>query len=348
MKSKKDQFSKTFAFILLLLAFIASVVIGVNGVKIRVHNYIESKKPKPIVLHNFYEDGKLWFYSPGTTNIQGTYQCNGKGIYCGFAFELIDDKSYSLQYYDSKTQINYTSYIAGNYAFIIDAENPPEEGDTCYRNENVKLINITTGAVLKEYSAIKSYSNANGIDGTFIVRSLDGKWGTIKVGFNGPEDKVPLEYDFVGMFTYAATESPTVTDKFVVKKGSTWSVIDENGTAIISNVPDPIYGYEGTTAATRNTSGEYNIYDSKGTKINLITYYTSVKFSGTGYVLGQRENIQYGIYDNAGKEVKTDQLFFQEDISTTTTETSTTFAKKGVTVFTGDNLSNKGLPIVTQ
>ena len=62
MKSKKDLGSKIFAFVLLLLGFIASVTIGVTGTVLRIKEFIESQKEEIIIIHNFSEDCKLWFY----------------------------------------------------------------------------------------------------------------------------------------------------------------------------------------------------------------------------------------------------------------------------------------------
>jgi len=349
MKSKKDQFSKIFAFILLLLAFIASVFIGIKGAVIKVQAYIESKKPKPIILHQFYEDGKLWFYRPGTTEIQGTYQCNGKNIYCGYAYELIDDGSYAMQYYDSHQQVQYSTYLMGNYAFIIDAENQPDEGDRNYRNENVKLLNINTGSVEKEYGAIKSYGNTHGFDDSmFIARSTEGKWGIIQITATGAEEKVPFEYDFIGMFTFSIKSPPSITDQFVVKKGEKWSVINNTGTEIISNIPKPIHGYDGTTVVTLDGTNNYSIYNKDGVLLNTNMDYRSITFTGTGYILAKSNDIGYAIYDNTGKEVKSGQLFFKDEILPSTDGETTRFNVNGKEVYSGNNLSRNGKPITTQ
>ncbi len=348
MKSKKDKFSKTFAFVLLLLAFISSVFIGAKGVILRINAYIESKKPKPIILHNFWEENKLWYYEPGTSNVMGTYDCNGKNIYCGFAYELIDDKSYALQYYDSNTQITYDSYIMGNYSFIIDAENEPEEGDTKYRNEKIKLLNIRGKTIEKEYGAVKSYGNTSGLNSKFIVRDLNGKWGVITITTTGTEETIPFQYDFIGLFSYSTRESPTITDKYVVKKGTTWAVIDSTGKEIISNIPEPIFGYEGTTVVTRDGNNKYNIYDATGNKLNNITEYNNVTFTETGYVLGETENYRYGIYDNKGNEIRGDQLFFKDDVNFVIEEKDTVFQLNGRELFRVESLNRKGLDLPTQ
>lgn len=342
MKSKKDQFSKTFAFVLILVAFIASLVIGINGTRIRIHNYIESKKPKPIVLHEFYEDNKLWYYRPGTYEIQGTYECNGKGIYCGYAYELVDDSSYSLRYYLSNTIIYYSQIIAGDYSFIVDAENTPEEGDTQYRNEKIKLLKISSGEVISEFSAVKSYSELSGINESFIVRDLDGKWGVIQVTATGPEGKVPFIYDYIGMHTYNQNELPSVINKYVAKKGNSWYVIDNTGKEIISGVPEPIYGYEGTVAITKDSNDKYNVYSANGEKINTLTEFDDVLFTGTGYVVGAKDSYRYSIYDNTGKEVKDGILFPRDSIDSTVEGDMTIIKINNIEVFSGKNLSNKG------
>ena len=348
MKSKKDQFSKTFAFILLLLAFIASLVIGINGVKLRVQKFIEDRKPKPIILHEFWEEGKLWFYVPGTSTIQGTYQCNDKNIFCGYAYELVDDRSYALQYYNSNSSINYSAYLAGDYAFIIDAENEPEEGDANYRNEKIKLIKISTGQQEAEYSAVKSYGNILGFDYSYIIRNLEGKWGVVQITSSGPEIKVPFQYDFIGLFTFKLNEFPNITNKFVAKKGSEWVVVDNTGTEIIKNIPEPIYGYDGKTVVTKNDDGKYNFYDATGTKINPVSPYTNIIFTETGYIVGEYPNSRYGIYDNNGKELKVDLLHFNNPVSFVVDNDNTSILINYNEVFNGPNLSNKGVEIQGQ
>ena len=92
MKSKKDKVSKIIALIIIVLGFIASFGIAATGTYLKIKEFIDSQKVEEIIIHPFFDEGKLWLYDGEDLRME--YECKFDGIYCGHAYEFVDDSSY--------------------------------------------------------------------------------------------------------------------------------------------------------------------------------------------------------------------------------------------------------------
>ena len=305
MKSKKDVVSKTIAFIIILLGFIASLGIAGIGSFTKIKELIDSQKVEPVYIHSFFEEGKLWFYD-ASDNLIASYECNG--VYCGFAYETIDDEGYALKYFNDGT-INEIKTIDDMYAFIIDVPAPQtSENETAeqytdneenkYHYETkVQLFHLQSNKIVREYMAVKNYSILP--NRTFIVRNMDGKWGVIQFVGQEVNDIISAQYDYIGVFSPTEDLAPTDYDKYVVLANGYWSLLDTTGKSVSTPLTEPIYGYEGETIVTKPSERVHHLYDFKGQKIYDYNF-EKTNITGKGYIIAYSEGGIAIVVDNKG------------------------------------------------
>ncbi len=303
MKSKRDVASKTIAFVLILLGFIASIGIAGIGTYTKIKEFIDSQKPEIKTVNPFFYEGKLWFYN-AEKDLISTYECKNGGT-CGYAYETIDDKGYSLQYYDDG-KIDVLNTVSGIFAFIIDAEpDNTDNPDLYHYNTKIQVYEIRSGKIIGEYMAIKNYSMLP--DNIYIARTMSGKWGIIQ--FVGPEinEIVPAEYDYIGVYSPTKSLAPIDYQAYAVLKNGKWSLLDVTGKTISSPIQEPVFGYEGTTIVTKVGESSYNIYNSAGEKIAPESFET-INITGKGYVTAYNTGRRVIITNNEGVLVKEAEL----------------------------------------
>lgn len=260
MKDKekdKDLVQKKIAFIILLVGFILSLVIGViGGLKMFLTFADQMTTPQSNIeqtTSSFYTDGKLNF-SNGTT-----YECQGSN--CNWAYEMIDDVSYKMQYYNDGTINMFEGLIDDRYAFLVDGDNVGEE-DTYYRGLGVKIYDTATSKVVDEYLAIKNYSKIL-YNKVYIVQAKTGKWGLINIIDGSATNVFEFKYDFIGVFARDNTVDISAVDKFVVLENGKWSILDISGNVVSGPFDDKIVGYEGSMVVlTDDTKVYVNIFNS--------------------------------------------------------------------------------------
>ena len=368
MKSKKDKVSKILALIIFVLGFIASFGIAATGTFIRIKEFIESQKVETTYIHPFSDEGKLWLYEGEELKME--YECKYDGVYCGYAYEFIDDESYKLLYYNDGSVNELSTLINGRYIFIVQTQNAAKKqeeaekaqqqtieenpnGETeadieyfedtpteaeYYYDEKVDVLDTVDVKVVAQYSAIKNYTILP--ENIYIAQNLQGKWGVIEFTDSGIKDVIPAQYDFIGIFTADNTVAPVDYTAYVVLNNGQWSLIDKTGKQISSPIRDAIYGFDGETIVAKSDSETFNVYHN-GTKINKDLEYETIEFSQKGYVLAYVQGFGYAVYDNKGKIVNEGSLSYgQVAILEYNEETQEVIVTaNGIEVYRGKNLN---------
>ncbi len=339
MKSKKDKVSKIMALIIIVLGFIASFGIAATGTYLKIKEFIDSQKVEEIIIHPFFDEGKLWLYDGEDLRME--YECKFDGIYCGHAYEFVDDSSYKLSYFNDGVTNEITAVINNRYILVVETKNAAKKQEELakaeeakanqaeqgvvgeedieyyeepvmeeehYYDEEVEVLDVDELKIVAKYAAVKNYSMLP--ENLYIAKNSQGKWGVIEFTESGIKDVVAAQYDFIGIFTPDSTVAPVDYTGYVVLSNGQWFIIDKTGKQISTPIREAIKGYEDSTIVASTEDNLYNIYNASGKKLNEGTFET-LEFTGQGYIVAYNQGFNYALYDNAGKEVISGTLGFQ-------------------------------------
>lgn len=256
--------------VIIIVLLVISVPASIWGVTYKILQATKKEEVVAPVIKDFYQDGKLNFYAFGT--FIGEYTCTNT-VYCGWAYETIDDLDYGLDYYFDKT-IDEIELINGRYAFIVDTSVKEEY----YRSSMIMLYDVTTGTTIDQYAAVKNYTIGMEND-TYIVKASNGKWGVIRLGAEGMDTLVPFDYDYIGVQNQLANASSLlVADKFAAIKDGSWLIVDSTGSELSFKGTDAIYQYDNSALIIKDETGGFKLYDFDGNQLLNSIVYKDLKF----------------------------------------------------------------------
>ena len=232
------------AFVITLVLFIILVLLTISGL---ILHKLQAEMENP--NHEFHLNNKLYFYNSKDSLI-GTYTCAFDN--CDYAIQMVADDEYGINYYHSED--NYTSMIQNQYAFIGDYKN---------QQSSVYLYDIKNEQVLATYKTVKNYGI--GLVGDYyIVETLAGTYGVIKIENNEIKTVISFTYDFIGLQEDIDVDQNKIfTDIFIVKKGNSWYLIDNNEAEFTARVDSTIVAYDAQTIITKDDY--YHLYNYNGT-----------------------------------------------------------------------------------
>ncbi len=229
-----------------------------------------------------YENGYLILQDKDKNEL-GRYECQNK-----------DENLCFVAYYTFETDLDKTKYVTekdqtylkrsiiykNNFAFIQDGEE---------KTNSLKLYNIKTNTIDKEFDLIKEYDEEN------VIVKKDDKYGVINFLENALT-KIELEYEFLGYYGYDENLIYAVKDEY--------GIMDISQKNLASKIKNPIKAYNDKYIVTASTSG-YEVYDYSAKKIKiddanyieLIEDYFIVINNGKLY-----------IYDNTGSQLNKDGI----------------------------------------
>lgn len=193
-----------------------------------------------------YENGYL-ILQDKEKNELGRYECQNK-----------DENLCYVAYYTLETTLDKTKYVnekeedylkrsiiyKNNFAFIQDGE---EEANS------LKLYNIKTNTVDKEFDLIKEYDEEN------VIVKKDDKYGVINFQENALT-KIDLEYEFIGYYGY--------DENLIYAVKSEYGIMDISQKILASKIKNPIKSYNDKYIVTSSSSG-YEVYDYSAKKLKI-------------------------------------------------------------------------------
>ena len=259
------------AFIISIVLFVISLPFTVMG--IIFHRDLVGANNKN---HEFHYKDRLYFYDKSGKLIN-MYNC--KYSNCGYAKETIEDDNYAINYF--KLAMDTDKKINDRYALIADYSDTQKE---------VIIYDIKNNKELGKYAGYKIYNV--GIDKNYIiVKSSSNLYGVIEIKDGVIQAVIPFEYKFIGL-TSKNTNSKISSDKFVVLKDNTWSIITKDST-LASNITSPIVDYNDSSLIVKNQSDKYSLLSLAGTpkltgeykKMSYISKYLEVVDTNNNYYI---------------------------------------------------------------
>ena len=192
---------------------------------------VDDNPNKEFILNNkvyFYKDGKLL----------GTYKCGN----CSKADTYIDDVNYHTNYY-KYGESSLSGVISGYFSVFKD-------------NNDYVLYNAQGNVVIDKYDKIKNYN----LDATnnFLITHKSTGWGV--VFFDLTHGSISNEYDYIALPSHMIDGKIDISN-FIVKKGSSWYVLQNDGTALTTAQTSEIVDFNTKYYITYD--GKYHIYDYK-------------------------------------------------------------------------------------
>ena len=237
--------------ILIIVLMVITTSLAVWG---GIANYMGVNKPpaKENVNREFHFENKLYFYN--MLNLIGTYEC--KTQKCNYVKGTIDDKEYSIDYYD-KAEEKSIPYIAKRYAFLVDG------------SDEVLFYDITGKNVVNTFSAVKNYGI--GLDNDYyIIKDNNNKWGVMQIK-DVAGKIIDYKYDFIGVQNELSEDSKLISDKFIVKDINGWKIINDKDADQSSYFINQINSFNNNFVITKN--GNYYFINSlSGNLLSSVSY----------------------------------------------------------------------------
>lgn len=243
--------------IVLLCIFVPLTIIGLLNIK-----NISPLEENP--NHDTYYKGYMWFYD-SEDNFLSKYECTTE--LCEYTSSLIDDDTYGINYYKDGL-INKTSLINDKYALITDGV-------------LVHLYSASSGLILQEYKAVKTYKT-NIENNVYIIQNTDDVWGVISIS-DTLNSILPFEYSFIGIKNELNDNNVLSAKKFIVLKDQKWYIVDNNNSAITGYIDDPIIDYTNDYVFSKSDNKiriySYDNYEYLS-KYNIRNYILEDKYIG--------------------------------------------------------------------
>ena len=230
MKMRDKRYS-LIVIILLLVIFLPLTVLG--------YIYKENNKVEENPNHEFFYEGKLWFYDENDTYIS-KYECLNK--VCELAKSSIDDEDESINYYKEGEE-DTLNIISNSYAFIQD-------GDL------IKLYDINHGRTIVDYLKVKNYSTTLS-DNIYILENKNNLWGVLYIK-DVINEVIPFEYEFIGLKNEIDSNNYLLANKYIVKKDN-WYLLDSSNKKLSSEFENTIVDYNDKYIVTYNDN-QYKLY----------------------------------------------------------------------------------------
>lgn len=217
------------------------------------------------------------------------YTCDNKAGYCGYAYNYVNDKKYSLNYYQGTN--NYISVSPG-FVFIMDT---PTSFD---RNDILQYPKVTIYSTANQSKIKLTGLNNYGIglaDNYYIGIDDSGKYSIYYIN-QVIRRSFPDTYDFIGVANHQK-DGKLDSSRFVALLNEEWKLIDTSNNALTTTFNDEIYDYTNYALALHNTkNNNYYLADYMGNNI-LNMYFDRVEIY-KDIILAINNNTLY-IYDSA-------------------------------------------------
>lgn len=248
-------------------------LIGSAGLLLKIFNYGYVPYVDPNPDRKFLLDGKLYFYDKSNTFI-GNYSCGADSIYCGYAYETVDDNFGFRAYNDG--EINEVTLINERYAFIVDTNKEEEY----YRNSEIILYDVKNEKELERFEAVKNYTKglSNGI---IFVKEINGNWRILSLKEKTPILITDNSYDYVAVKKNSFVGEELNSNDIITFDGTSWQIISNTGSSKTSK----------TTNKIVDSYLNYIIYKNANNKYIMKTYsdysllngytYNSIEFIGS-------------------------------------------------------------------
>lgn len=260
-------------------------------------HFIENKENYENREHQFYLDGKLYFYN--NDDLLGTYVCQNTD-YCDYAvsrnsstYELIEPKTVGQKY----------TLLHNRYAILMDTTTMQ------LLNAPVFLYDVQENQVLGTYKELKNYGV--GIENEYyIAENEDGLWGVLKIT-EQIEEVIPFTYDYIGLSNIQNKNGQIKSDYFAVLKDNSWSIIDSQNNKVSDTVTDTLVDYNENYMITKKDS-EMNLLTFDG-RNRLFGTYQYLHFCGP-FIAIVDANGDFYVYDiDQNKEVSNRHIISSPD-----------------------------------
>lgn len=224
----------TFITIIILLA-ISVILLGTSVVlKIANYGYVPYVDPNPD--HELLHNDELYFYGKDDKLI-GTYKCKANYVYCGLAYETIDDQEYSFRSYsDNKT--DFVNVEHNRYVFIVDSQTKYEKPE----DSNVILYDLKSQKAIKEFSAVKDYTI--GLNGNVVfVKELNSGWRIMVLNGSEPSYLTDYTYEYVSVRDEILSNGKLDSSNIVTYDGNSWQLINDIGSERTNKTSKEIVDY---------------------------------------------------------------------------------------------------------
>ena len=296
-----DRRNKKGVFILIVGLLISFSLLSIAGLSLKFMGYGNNQGKE----QTFYKDGKLHFYKDG--KLIGTYTCKNETNYCDFAYEMIDEIDYNINFYDDQ-KIDKIGLINDRYVFLID--DFIQSDDEYYRDSSVILYDVVGDYKIREYRAVKNYTLGLEND-KFIVQHDDGKWGVITLTSDFLINILGFDYDYIGLVNRKNSDKQLIADNYIVKTDNSWSIINEKTVELVKNIIFPIVDYNGKYVIT-HVGDNYYLHDYDGNMQLSAETFLNLSFTGK-YVSVLESNRYFYVYDPETNTELTPKLYVLED-----------------------------------
>ncbi len=292
--NKKGEFV---VIIILLVIFVPGMILGIVG---KVQNGKDKDSESSSTGGSGGLPTNILDLVDSAGNYLGAYICNDGVVYCGFAYETIDDSTYHLDYYDDGN-IETIGVIANTYAFIVEGTTEEEY----YRSAPIKLYNIINQETVMELEAVKNYTA--GIEGGMFIVKQNGKWGILVLNTTSASLILEPSYDYIGLANVRNTDGSIISDEFVAMSGGSWSIINSTGESLFGSLNNEIVDYNGQNVIALNSVGKQILYSYSGTQLLSGNVYNKIIFVGRYVGVFDNSNQFYIIDQNTDQQITTNR-----------------------------------------
>lgn len=271
-------------------------------------HYMENKELYENKEHEFYLDGKLYFYKEN--DLLGTYVCQNTD-YCDYAvsrntstYELLEPKVSGIQ---------KQTLIQNHYAILMDTTT------TELLTSNVILYDVVNNQVVEEYKELKNYGV--GLENNYyIAQNQEGLWGVLKIT-DQVEEIIPFMYDYIGVRDSINESGQVEAKTFAVLDKNNWYLINEKNEKVTDSLSNTLIDYNEQYLITSSENGmDLLTYDGRN---RLFGTYQYLHFCGPFIALVDANSIFY-VYDiETNQEVSnrytvsdTNQIVYEKEKNT--------------------------------
>ncbi len=259
-KEKWSKLSKQKKIIIIVSLVLVLVLGGVGTFfLVRKPKTVISDIPDVIVEEDNYryENGVLTFLDDEEE--LGSYECENKDENkCYVAYYNNDDEIDDIKKVDEDgIEIKVRSKIyKDRFVFIFDNKSE--------KDEIVKLYDISDSKVIDSYLQLKTYDV---LEDGLVLKNTDNLYGLVTFDRENVNEQVPFEYDSMSLFS-----NDKDLDFISVSKDGSYYLIDDNNSTKSKAVNDSIVGANAKAFKTRNSLGEYIVYDYNNKNIGSGDY----------------------------------------------------------------------------
>ena len=313
---EKPNNKKKLIIIIIVAVVLALLLVigGIVGFIIYRHNHNKPKKIESIIVKkdNYrYENGKLILID--NDKEIGSYNCKNKDTkLCYVAnYSNTEDKFLvpSMYYENNEIVEDVSDFINKQYAFIIDG-----------KDSKIIIYDFINKKEIDKIDKVKYYGNNN-----YAILVKNNKYGLADLANDGIKFLIDYTYDYMGVVL-----GNGVSDTLVVKKDSSYQIIDYTNKAlskeisgairqyndqyIIAGEDEKLYLYDYKNKLVLNKSFSYiKLLKDYIIVVNdldlLVLDYEGNKYNISPITLKNKNYVAKNVYDKKGKKIRTEAAF---------------------------------------